>query len=629
MDPAQVDHRAHSFISEGPSDNDRSELSAAGPNTIITKAPEKRFRLGYWSVMGLVINRMIGTGIFNTPSTAMRGTRSVGITLLFWLCGAIYTLAGTHLHIEYGLTTPRYEFEGVEQGIPRSGGALNYLQYVFKKPAYRHKTVALSACVYGLTFILLGNMSGNCIVFAIRTFQAADIPASNGPVRGLAIGIATLACFVHAFSRRGGIWLGNLLAFIKVLILLLIIVTGICAYAGVFHTRARDTASDNLSTKHAFADAASDPYGYAQAFLAIIFAYAGFEQPNSVLSEIGRPRTKFPWGTSISVGIVCLLYMGVNLIYMIVVPRSVQIDSQYNVALEFFQETFGTLGNNKPQRILSAFMAISSLGNIIVMTFTAARIKQEIAKEGILPWSKIFGQSIDLSIGRFLNWCNRTPVIARPLYFILHFSWLDPKEHSQETPVGALFLHWLFTVVLILATVGQSPADAYSVLVSLYSYTIVAFFGFALAVGMLYLRFSPSSHWKDKSKGFVPFFSILSALVFGIGNLFPLIALWVPPSGNYARVTVAKVAWFATPVVGWSVIGFGALWWVGFIIIAKRKESKEGKIFTVEKFPEFERDPPSSGPPVQIHETVCLSWVGKENLPEFEVDYQLSRQASY
>ena len=29
-------------------------------NTIITKAPEERFRLGDWSVIGLVVNRVIG-----------------------------------------------------------------------------------------------------------------------------------------------------------------------------------------------------------------------------------------------------------------------------------------------------------------------------------------------------------------------------------------------------------------------------------------------------------------------------------------------------------------------------------------------------------------------------------------
>jgi len=31
-------------------------------NTFITKAPEERFRLGYWSVIGLVVNRVIGMG---------------------------------------------------------------------------------------------------------------------------------------------------------------------------------------------------------------------------------------------------------------------------------------------------------------------------------------------------------------------------------------------------------------------------------------------------------------------------------------------------------------------------------------------------------------------------------------
>jgi len=59
----------------------------------------------------------------------MKGTESVGITLLFWLAGAIYTIAGSHLNIEFGLSTPRYEFEGKWQGIPRSGGTLNYVSH--------------------------------------------------------------------------------------------------------------------------------------------------------------------------------------------------------------------------------------------------------------------------------------------------------------------------------------------------------------------------------------------------------------------------------------------------------------------------------------------------------------------
>jgi hypothetical protein len=64
---------------------------------------------------------------------------------------------------------------------------------------------------------------------------------------------------------------------------------------------------------------------------------------------------------------------------MVVVPKADQLNPANNVALLFFQLTFGAISGdpNQPQRILSAFMAISSFGNIVVMTFTAAR--------GLLP----------------------------------------------------------------------------------------------------------------------------------------------------------------------------------------------------------------------------------------------------
>lgn len=86
----------------------------------------------------------IGTGIFNSPSTVIRGTGSVGIALLFWLAGAIYTIAGTHLNIEFGLATPRHVFEGVEQGIPRSGGTLNYVG--FEYPDSENSILIILSC---------------------------------------------------------------------------------------------------------------------------------------------------------------------------------------------------------------------------------------------------------------------------------------------------------------------------------------------------------------------------------------------------------------------------------------------------------------------------------------------------
>jgi len=251
-------------------------------------------------------------------------------------------------------------------------------------------------------------------------------------------------------------------------------------------------------------------------------------------------------------------------------------------------------------------------------------VKQEIAKEGILPFAKFFAQTKNLSFGRLLKWIQneKHQFIKRKLHSLLRQKWMDPKEHSQETPFGALFLHWTFTVIMILATVHLSPTDAYSVLVNLYSYTIVAVFGFAIAIGMLKLRFSSREGWRRKST-FNPYLSIISAFIFAVGSAYPIIASWVPPNGSYAKETKLTIAWFTTPTVAWSILGLGLAWYVGFNLYALRRSRKEGLEFRVEKEPNFENDPEPDGPPVQTHETVFLAWVSKEyahQSPQMEME---------
>ena len=121
-------------------------------------------------------------------------------------------------------------------------------------------------------------MAGNSLAFALYTYAAAEREPSNGGVRGIAILAATLTCLIHSVSRRGGIWLSNFLSFIKIAILVLIIITGFCAYHGVFG----EQVVDNLTPQEAFGDVANDSYGYANGFLEILFAYAGWNQVNMV-----------------------------------------------------------------------------------------------------------------------------------------------------------------------------------------------------------------------------------------------------------------------------------------------------------------------------------------------------------
>lgn len=142
----------------------------------------------------------------------------------------------------------------------------------------------LSGTVYGIAFIIIANTAGNCLIFAIRALEAAGIARdqqTKGAIYGIAIGTATFACFMHGISRRGGIWLSNFFAIIKILILIVVICAGFAAVGGAYKIEAN---TENLSQDHAFDGVGEDSYGYAQAFLAVIFAYVGFDQPNFVSS---------------------------------------------------------------------------------------------------------------------------------------------------------------------------------------------------------------------------------------------------------------------------------------------------------------------------------------------------------
>lgn len=205
---------------------------------------------------------------------------------------------------------------------------------------------------------------------------------------------------------------------------------------------------------------------------------------------------------------------------------------------------------------------------------------------------------------------------------------MDPKEHSQQTPFGALFLHWLFTIIMIVATIHLRPQDAYGVLVNLYSYTIVAIFGFAIAIGMLKLRFSSHEQWRIKSS-FNHYASIISAFTFAVGSAYPIVASWVPPTGSFSKQTKLALPWFTTPTVAWSILGFGLVWYFGFLLIARRRLRKYGLEYHVEKEPNFENDPEPDGPPIQTHEKVCLRWMDKEyTRPEGDMEEaRMSRES--
>lgn len=88
-------------------------------NPFFQEQTELNRKLGFKETFSIVINRIIGSGIFRTPAAVMFITGSISIFYGVWIIGGIATLLGALCYAE------------LVAMIPRSGGP-----YVFLKAAY-------------------------------------------------------------------------------------------------------------------------------------------------------------------------------------------------------------------------------------------------------------------------------------------------------------------------------------------------------------------------------------------------------------------------------------------------------------------------------------------------------------
>ncbi|KAL8816447.1 MAG: hypothetical protein Q9223_004542, partial [Gallowayella weberi] len=580
----------------------RESGAEASGNRVLVLNPSDSQKLGPFTVICTILNRTIGSGIFVTPALVLKSTASVGASLLLWSFGTVIGMSALLVWLEFGLSIPKFELPNrddsdtiIEGGtslqcVPRNGGEKNYLEYIYKVPKMR------TTCIFGVIYVVLGNLSGNAVAFGIYILQAAGIEGNDPTVRGLAVVCLTAACLLHASWRKGGIIVNNLLAVMKALVLVGIIVIGFAASAGAsfghgsVHGETTDPKTQiktsNFNTHSSFAFARNNPAAYSQSLLYISYTMSGYEQPFYVLSEVYRPRKYFAKSTIAGQGFALILFLLVNAAFLCVVSFDQRLNSELDMATVFFREVFG---NELAPRVMSGILAFSIFGNIVVMTFTASRdhaypnpqpdiylppllaptVKQEIAKEGILPFSLFFASS------------STTPWARIRRRFFPSSTLNHPDEQS---PSAALFLHWIFSIVMIAATSPTTPDIAYTVLVSLYAWVVVLLLGLFVSGGLLYLRFfSPDRRTWTATSGFKPWGGPTAAIIYTLVCAFLLVAGYIPPSSDSPFASAETgVKWWIVPTAGLGSALLGWGYYVGFRFVYPRV-LREGRVLVVDR----------------------------------------------
>ena len=178
------------------------------PETLQRQLTQEKRQIGTFSAFFLIFNRMVGTGIFATPSTIFLLCGSVGLSLFIWVIGMIIAAAGMAVYLEFGTA------------IPRNGGEKNYLEFVYRHPKY------LATGFYTGYVILLGWAGSNSVVFGEYILHAARTEVTRFNQRGIGLACITTAFLIHGTALKWGLRLQNLLGVIKLVVVLLIVVSG-------------------------------------------------------------------------------------------------------------------------------------------------------------------------------------------------------------------------------------------------------------------------------------------------------------------------------------------------------------------------------------------------------------------
>ncbi|KAF5324296.1 hypothetical protein D9619_011392 [Psilocybe cf. subviscida] len=460
--------------------------------------PKAKRQLGLFSASFLIFNRVIGTGIYATPSNILRSSGSVGIALIMWLVGAMIAACGTTVYIELGT------------GIPRSGGEKNYLEFIYRSPKF------MVTCAYTAYTLILGTATANSVVFSEYLLHSFSIEPTWFHTRVTAFSCLTFICLLHGSLLKWGLRIQNALGLFKLVVLALISVSGLLCLAGVssFQVREGYDVPDNFSSwKNFWAGSGTGTNAFVNGLYNVIWSFIGYSNANYALSEVRDPVRTIKRAAPLAMFAVSAVYLFINVAYFAVVSKTDILDSRRIVAALYFRNLFGPT----TERALSSFIALSTLGNLLAGQFSQGRVIQELGREGILPYSSVFA-----------------------------------SNQPFDAPLAGMFTQYLVSCAFLFAV---PPGDAYLFLISLSSYSL-SLVNTAVALGLLLLYTRAYRSWDWSPPFRAP--KLIIAL-FLVSNLFLVLLPFFPPTP--ISKTYEKLPYWSHPVGGLCVSVVGIVYW--------------------------------------------------------------------
>ena len=300
--------------------------------------------VGFLTACSIVIANIIGTGIFTSLGFQLANIQSGFVLLMLWVVGGVAALCGALCYGE------------LSAALPRSGGEYHFLSKIYH-PALGFMAGFVSATVGFSAPIALAAMAFGKYLQGVLGF--------GSPVL-LSFAVVWLVALFHFKNLQVGSAFQNFSTLIKLLLIGALIAAGLFVHA----KQPIDFLPARGDTTLIFGAS------FAVALVYVMYSYSGWNAAVYISGEIKRPEKNVPRSLLVGTGVVIVVYVLVNAIFLATTPAQ-ELNGQLEVALIAGKHIFGANGG----RIAGAVICLGLVSAISSMTWIGPRVTMSMGED--------------------------------------------------------------------------------------------------------------------------------------------------------------------------------------------------------------------------------------------------------
>lgn len=324
-----------------------------------TKNDQLPRKIGLFSASSIVIANMIGAGIFTTSGLLMGGLDNPWLLVILWAVGGVVALCGALSYAELGAA------------MPEAGG-----EYIFLSRLYHPMLGFLSGWV-SLIVGFSAPIAASAIGFSEYIFRAFPGLTEEAMVGGflaavlgkiMAIFIILVFTLVHLRGMEFGSKVQNYLTLLKVGIVVVLVFLGLTFGEGDnSHFSQGSDIEWNLDTWKTM----------GLSLIWIMFGYSGWNASTYIGSEIKDPVKNLPGSLLYGTGIVIILYVLLNVVFVYATPPD-----EMKGVISIGGLTVRNLFGSSMEFAFSLAIALALLSSLSAFVIIGPRVYYSMAKDG-------------------------------------------------------------------------------------------------------------------------------------------------------------------------------------------------------------------------------------------------------